>query len=65
MKIKLTDWFPVRIKPVRTGLYQVQTKSWPWPMLVEFEEGSWSVDRGEHVTQWRGLTLEQENPKKE
>ena len=37
VKIELTDWFPHKIKPVRNGLYQVQTATWPWQQLIEFE----------------------------
>ena len=66
VKIELTDWFPIKVKPVRDGLYQVQTATWPWQQYVEFDKkDGWIIDRGERIIKWRGLTLEQECPEKE
>ena len=53
----VTDWFPVDIKPVHKGNYQVITKgaeSWPFPSFAEWNGKKWSED----VKEWRGLAEE-------
>lgn len=52
----LTDWFPGTVNPVRTGLYEVNMDTWPWPAMVEWTESGWATDI--EVREWRGLTEE-------
>lgn len=52
--LEVTDWFPVSIKPVRNGVYEVLTASgvaWPFPTKAVWDGKAWNTD----VTEWRGL----------
>ena len=52
-----TEWYPVKIKPVRHGMYEVKTKSWPFPHKIEFDGDGWNTPN--KVTEWRGITEQQ------
>jgi hypothetical protein len=62
-KVKLTDWFPKKIKPVRAGLYETKTTvkpAWPFPAekMLEWTGKNWKDDEGniiKEVIEWRGL----------
>jgi hypothetical protein len=61
--MKKTEWFPVKVKPARVGLYECKFKAdsktaWPWSSseLVEWDGKKWDTDK--KVGEWRGL-LEQ------
>jgi hypothetical protein len=53
-----TDWFPKKIKPVRTGIYEVTTDSWPFPQKCEWDGKKWNHLGGAKITQWRGLAVD-------
>lgn len=68
--MKRTPWFPVSIKPVHIGRYEVQGKEhwncksflrggplryWDGEMWRAWEGGPQSVFGGHHSHQWRGL----------
>ena len=61
-----TDWYPVKTKPVRTGVYECQFKkqpAWPWPAIesLTWNGKSWINDEGDRVKgikEWRGLKEE-------
>jgi hypothetical protein len=61
---KVTGWFPVKVKPVRDGLYECDciTTAWPFPQVkkLEWHDGNWHDNDGnimdkKQITQWRGL----------
>ena len=55
--LEVTDWFPVSIKPVRIGTYEVLTKesiNWPFPNKGHWDGKKWTF-LDQTVTQWRGL----------
>jgi hypothetical protein len=56
-----TDWFPKKIKPVRTGIYEVSTDSWPFPQKCEWDGKKWNHLGGAKITQWRGLAVDPES----
>ena len=56
-----TDWFPKKIKPVRTGIYEVTTDSWPFPQKCEWDGKKWNHLGGAKITQWRGLAVDPES----
>jgi len=54
---ELTDWFPVEINPVRTGVYEILTQesiNWPFPNKGEWTGKKWKF-LDHTVTHWRGL----------
>lgn len=54
---ELTDWFPVSIKPVRKGVYEILTKesiNWPYPNKGLWDGKKWNF-LDHTVTDWRGL----------
>jgi hypothetical protein len=65
----LTDWYPVDVKPVRKGEYEVRTTKTPvWPFPATFNATwtgrGWKDSEGEKVAgiiEWRGLV---EDPNK-
>ena len=65
----LTDWYPVDVKPVRKGEYEVRiTKTPVWPFPATFQAQwtgrSWKDSEGdkvEGIIEWRGLA---EDPNK-
>jgi hypothetical protein len=62
-EVKLTDWFPKKIKPVRVGRYETKTTvkpAWPFPaeQMLEWTGKNWKDDKGniiKEVIEWRGL----------
>ena len=54
MIIQRTKWYPVETSPVRLGMYEVKTKSRPYPHKIEYDGDGWNTD-GE-VLVWRGIT---------
>jgi hypothetical protein len=72
--MKLTDWFPPEVKPVRVGVYERKFgssencglckwngKAWFWRCKTPFDASTESVKSGFQELPWRGLT---ENPEK-
>ena len=56
-----TDWYPLKVKPVRDGRYEIKTKEWPWAHWCKFENGKWEEDAwldDDKITHWRGATEE-------
>ena len=54
---ELTDWYPVSIKPVRVGYYEILTKesiNWPYPNKGLWDGKKWNF-LDHTVTDWRGL----------
>jgi hypothetical protein len=57
-----TEWYPVKVNPVRKGLYECETgvveTSWPFPKyeMIQWTGRSWKTK--EVVRQWRGLDKE-------
>ena len=59
-----TDWYPKKVKPVRVGIYEIKTKSWPYPQKAKWNGKKWFVkdvdinefDLEVKVDEWRGLT---------
>jgi hypothetical protein len=54
---ELTDWFPVKTKPVRKGIYEILTQesiNWPFPNKGEWDGKKWNF-LDHTVTHWRGL----------
>jgi hypothetical protein len=59
----VTEWYPVDVKPVRKGEYEVRTTvapAWPFPATfrAEWTGRTWKDSEGEKVTgiiDWRGL----------
>lgn len=57
-----TEWYPVKVNPVRKGLYECETgdvqTSWPYPKreMIMWSGRSWKTK--EVVLQWRGLNKE-------
>jgi hypothetical protein len=62
-EVKLTEWFPKKIKPVRVGRYETRTTvkpAWPFPaeQMLEWTGKNWKDDEGniiKEVIEWRGL----------
>jgi hypothetical protein len=66
--LERTEWikFSKKTSPVRVGLYEVKTKSWPYPNFVHWDGSKWmSVDYHtfepvfeftNKVTEWSGIT---------
>jgi hypothetical protein len=62
-EVKLTEWFPKTIKPVRVGRYETRTTvkpAWPFPaeQMLEWTGKNWKDDEGniiKEVIEWRGL----------
>lgn len=52
-----TEWFPKKVKPVRDGFYEVNTKGWPFTHKTEWKDGKWVL--GNDVIEWRGITENQ------
>jgi hypothetical protein len=55
--LEVTDWFPVKINPVRKGVYEILTQesiNWPYPNKGEWTGKKW-VFLDHTVTHWRGL----------
>jgi len=64
---EMTDWFDKKTKPFREGVYEVKTKSWPFPHKAEWRKKKWytlDVDNQEYaihsdvVTEWRGIAYD-------
>ena len=53
-----TEWYPAKFEPIRLGMYEVKTKSWPYPHKIEWDGDGWNTGDNE-VTEWRGITEEQ------
>lgn len=54
---ELTDWFPVSVKPVRVGVYEILTKesiNWPYPNKGLWDGKKWNF-LDHTVEEWRGL----------
>jgi hypothetical protein len=54
---ELTDWFPVKTKPFRKGIYEILTQesiNWPFPNKGEWDGKKWNF-LDHTVTHWRGL----------
>lgn len=54
---EMTDWFPVSIKPVRVGVYEILTKesiNWPHPNKGLWDGKKWNF-LDHTVQEWRGL----------
>lgn len=61
---ELTDWFPVSVKPVRVGVYEILTKesiNWPYPNKGLWDGKKWNF-LDHTVEEWRGLA---QDPNKE
>jgi len=62
--VERTDWYPKEINPVREGLYETMTNSWPFPHKALWNGKEWFTqdsDTGEYtiknsIDHWRGLT---------
>jgi hypothetical protein len=60
---EMTDFFPKKIKPSYEGVYEVKTKSWPFPHKSYFDGKDWrgyfgdTEDLGDiiKIQEWRGL----------
>ena len=60
---EMTEWFSKKIKPSYEGIYEVKTKSWPFPHKSYFDGKEWrgyfgnSEDLGDiiKIQEWRGL----------
>ena len=61
---EMTDFFPKKIKPSYEGVYEVITKSWPFPHKAYWNGKEWRGYFGENediggdelkITEWRGL----------
>jgi len=55
-----TEWFKAKVKPVHAGLYEVKTKSWPYPHVMSWDNKKWcvrelDVETASPVIEWRGL----------
>lgn len=57
-----TEWFPIKVKPVRKGVYECQLNkiaTWPWPNegMLEWTGRSWKDLEGSKAKPyaWRGL----------
>ena len=55
-----TEWYTGKVKPVRDGLYEVKTKSWPYPHVMSWDNKKWcvrelDVETASPVIEWRGL----------
>ena len=50
-----TNWYPVTINPIRSGLYEVNMKCWPWPTLVKWYKNKGWKNNAVNIIQWRGL----------
>jgi len=64
----MTDWYPVDVKPVRKGVYEVRnthTPVWPFPATFRatWTGRTWKDSEGEKVEgiiEWRGLNIDPE-----
>jgi hypothetical protein len=62
--IETTDWYPKDINPVREGVYETLTGSWPFPHKALWDGKTWftlDVDTDKYtikanIDQWRGVT---------
>ena len=61
-ELERTDWFDKKVKPVREGRYEVETKAWPYPQYCNWDGEKWSRWEGDDlvVTKWRGWVGEEE-----
>jgi hypothetical protein len=67
---EMTDWFSTTYTPQHKGVYEVKTKSWPFPHKAYFDGDDWRAYFGDEedvgdpivITEWRGLA---ENPQTE
>ena len=55
-----TDWFSVKVKPQHNGMYEVKTKEWPFPHVMDWNGDYWCMaytnsKAQSKVTDWRGL----------
>jgi hypothetical protein len=51
---KKTNWFPSHIKPVRSGWYEVNMRTWPWPTMIRWTRSGWKSNALQ-IKSWRGL----------
>jgi hypothetical protein len=67
----MTDWYPVDVKPVRKGEYEVRNTHTPvWPFPATFR-ATWTGrtwkdsdgDKVENIIEWRGLNIDPESVK--
>ena len=66
----MTDWYPVDIKPVRKGEYEVRnthTPVWPFPATfrAEWTGRTWKDSDGDkvpNIIEWRGLAMDPSVP---
>lgn len=59
---QLTDWFPVDIKPVRSGEYEVDLENPAWPfnrLRADWTGRTWKCNGTKiKISQWRGLNFD-------
>ena len=48
-----TEWYDVKVNPVRDGWYEVTTTGWEYPQFCEYKNGNWASYNT--VAKWRGL----------
>jgi hypothetical protein len=69
-ELEKTEWYPVKIKPTRPGVYEVVTESWPHPNKIYWDGDTWlfydfESDTGcgefpNKIKEWRGITESQQ-----
>jgi len=59
-QLERTEWFDKKVKPVREGRYEIETKAWPYPQYCNWDGEKWGRWEGDDikVTKWRGLVEE-------
>lgn len=58
-----TGWFNVKVNPVYVGQYEVKTKEWPFPHVMDWNGKFWCMAETNSkaqskVTEWRGLSTD-------
>jgi hypothetical protein len=58
-----TVWFDVTVKPVHNGMYEVKTKEWPFPHVMDWNGKFWCMSETNSKSQskvevWRGLNFD-------
>ena len=66
--LEKTEWFKGKIKPEYVGVYETQSKAWPYPSKSYWDGNKWCFynwfdnepygEVSNKVTQWRGITEE-------
>ena len=59
--LEKTEWYPASVNPVRVGVYEIKTESWPYAQRQEWDGEKWCwIGTNDafpnKVSEWRGIT---------